>query len=91
MWEKFTSLQNKYIPTRLSPIYFYIYITNSINKHKKNEIQLVRILKFKHEGRGSNPLLSLLLVFFKVILAYFKKPASPLACGLIGRAAGLAF
>ena len=34
-------------------LYFYIYITNSFNKHKRNVAQLVRALKFKLEGRGS--------------------------------------
>ena len=40
-------------------LYFYIYITNSFNKHKRNVAQLVRALEFKLEGRGSNPLLFL--------------------------------
>ena len=40
-------------------LYFYIYISNSFNKHKRNVTQLVIALKFKLEGRGSNPPLSL--------------------------------
>ena len=69
-------------------LYFYIYIINSFNKHKRNVVQLVRALKFNLEGRGSNPPLSLPL--FKSYFGLFKKPVG-LARGLIGRAAGLAF
>ena len=81
-------------------LYFYIYITNSFNKYKRNVAQLVRALKFMLEGRVRILLSSFL--YLKAILAYLKKPAarpaqpapqpaSPLARGLIGRAAGLAF
>ena len=55
-------------------LYFYIYITNSFNKYKKNVTQLVRALKFKLKGRGSNPPSPFLNL--KAILAYLKKPAA---------------
>ena len=68
-------------------LYFYIYITNSSNKHKRNIAQLVKALKFKLEGRGSNP--PLFLPLFKSHFGLFKKarglarparqPASPRA------------
>ena len=76
-------------------LYFYIYTTNSFNKHKRNVAQLVRALKFMLEGRGSNP--PLFLALFKSHFGLFKKArgparlARPPARGLIGRAAGLAF
>ena len=70
-------------------LYFYIYIINSINKHKRNVAQLVRALIFKHKGWGSNPLLFLSL---KAILAYLKKPkAWPAGPPSPARAAGLTF
>ena len=56
-------------------LYFYIYITNSINKHKRNVVQLVRTLKFKHEGRGWN--LPLSLPFFESHFGLFQKARRP--------------
>ena len=72
-------------------LYFYIYITNSINKHKKNVVWLVRSLKFKHEERGSNPPLFLPLGFFESHFGLIQKARPGPARGIIGRAAGLAF
>ena len=54
-------------------LYFYIYITNSFNKHKRNVAQLVRALKFKLEGVQIPPSPFL---YLKAILAYLKKPAA---------------
>ena len=56
-------------------LYIYIYITNSINKHKRNVVQLVRTLKFKHEGRGWN--LPLSLPFFESHFGLFQKARRP--------------